>query len=152
MTAIKTLFSNYPLVSAGIGWCLAQILKIFTNLFQTKSLDIKMLISSGGMPSSHSATVAALTIACALQHGLMSTEFGIAFVLAAVVMRDAAGVRWETGEQAKLINKMMNEIFSGKPEEINSGLKELVGHTPFQVIVGAVLGVLIAFAMWPVYF
>ena len=67
-----------------------------------------------------------------------------------VVMRDASGVRWETGEQAKLINKMMNEIFSGKPEEINTGLKELVGHTPFQVAMGALLGVVLSIILWVV--
>ena len=67
-----------------------------------------------------------------------------------VVMRDASGVRWETGEQAKLINKMMNEIFSGKPEEINTGLKELVGHTPFQVAMGGLLGIALSLILWVV--
>lgn len=151
MYTFGALLSNYPLICAILGWCIAQVLKIFTNLVHSRKLDFKMLLASGGMPSSHSATVTALTVACAVKFGFASAETAISFVLAAVVMRDASGVRWETGEQAKLINKMMNELFSGKPEEVNTGLKELVGHTPFQVMVGAILGIAIALAMWPVF-
>lgn len=151
MYTFDALLSNYPLVCAVLGWCIAQVLKVFTNLVHSRKLDLKKMFASGGMPSSHSATVSALTIACAVKYGFASAELAISFVLAAVVMRDASGVRWETGEQAKLINKMMKEIFSGKPEEVDTGLKELVGHTPFQVTVGAILGVVIALAMWPLF-
>ena len=151
MYTFDAFISNYPLLTAGAAWAIAQVLKVFTNLVHVRRLDLKMLFASGGMPSSHSSTVCALTTACAVKFGFGSTELAISLILAAIVMRDASGVRWETGEQAKLINKMMQEIFSGKPEEIDTGLKELVGHTPFQVVMGAVLGVIIALAMWPLF-
>ena len=136
---------------AVVGWFAAQICKIFTGMFRERSFNvITVLFGTGGMPSSHSATVCALATGCALQYGFASAELAISFVVAMVVMRDASGVRWETGEQAKLINKMMNEIFSGKPEEINTGLKELVGHTPFQVTMGSLLGIAISLILWVV--
>lgn len=150
MYTLDAFLSNYPLISAILGWCVAQTLKIFTSFAQTREFHFGVIFASGGMPSSHSATVCALTAACAIQYGFASPEAAISFVLAMIVMHDASGVRWETGEQAKLINKMMNEIFSGKPDEINTGLKELVGHTPFQVVMGAILGIVIALAMWTV--
>ena len=102
------------------------------------------MFSNGGMPSAHSATVLALTASAAISYGLGSAAFAISGILAMIVMNDAFGVRYETGEQAKIINRIVKEIFSGKGEEINTGLKELVGHTPFQVLVGAILGVIIA--------
>ncbi len=151
MYTFDAFISNYPLLVAGAAWGIAQVLKIFTNFVHTRRFDFQMLFASGGMPSSHSATVCALTTACAVKYGFASPAFAISLIFSAIVMRDASGVRWETGEQAKLINKMMKEIFSGKPEEIDTGLKELVGHTPFQVLIGALLGVLIALAMWPLF-
>lgn len=151
MYTFEAFLSNYPLLTAGAAWAVAQVLKVFTNLFQVRRLDLKMLFASGGMPSSHSSTVCALTTACAVKYGFGSPLLAVSLILAAIVMRDASGVRWETGEQAKLINKMMKEIFSGKPEEIDTGLKELVGHTPFQVMMGAILGVVLALAMWPLF-
>ena len=151
MYTFDAFISNYPLLVAGAAWCIAQVLKIFTNLIQTHRVDLNMLFASGGMPSSHSATVCALTTACAVKYGFASPALAISLVFSAIVMRDAAGVRWETGEQAKLINKMMRELFSGDPEEIDTGLKELVGHTPFQVAIGALLGIAIALLMWPLF-
>lgn len=151
MYTFDAFLSNYPLLVAGAAWAIAQVLKVFTNLVHARKLDYKMLFASGGMPSSHSSTVCALTTACAVKYGFGSPTLAVSLILAAIVMRDASGVRWETGEQAKLINKMMQEIFSGKPEEIDTGLKELVGHTPFQVLMGAILGIVVALAMWPLF-
>lgn len=151
MHTFDAFLSNYPLLVAGAAWAIAQVLKVFTNLFQTRSFNIRMLVSNGGMPSSHASTVCALMTAFAVRDGFGSPAFAISLVVAAIVMRDASGVRWETGEQAKLINKMMQEIFSGEPEAIDTGLKELVGHTPFQVFVGAILGIAVAVAMWPLW-
>ncbi len=142
--AIKALFRNYLLISAVTGWLSAQIIKVFTGMFKERSFNIiTLLFSNGGMPSSHSASVCALVTAAAIKCGFASPELAISGVLAMIVMNDALGVRYETGEQAKIINKITKELFSGKPEEINTGLKELVGHTPFQVLVGALLGVLV---------
>ena len=144
MNFIKDLFGNYVLISAVFGWLLAQLLKIPTHVISTRKFNIKMMFSNGGMPSSHSATVLALTTACIIQEGVGTPYFAIAAVLSMIVMNDAFGVRYETGEQAKIINRITKELFSGKTDEINTGLKELVGHTPFQVLMGALLGIAVA--------
>ncbi len=148
MEYIKDFFTNYVLMSAIVGWFSAQLIKVIIELFskERKSL-FHVLFSTGGMPSSHSSSVVALCIACAIGEGLASPYFAITLVLSGVVMIDASGVRYETGKQAKIINRITKELFSGNTEEINSGLKELVGHTPFQVFMGAVLGIVVAIAM-----
>ncbi len=144
MEVIKEFFENYILISAALGWFTAQFLKIFTGLFNTKKINLKLIFSNGGMPSSHSSTVLALCTACAVQCGVGSPYFAISGVVAMIVMNDAFGVRYETGEQAKIINRITRELFSGKSEEFNTGLKELVGHTPFQVLMGGLLGIAVA--------
>lgn len=138
---IRDLFHNYVLISAALGWFSAQILKILSGWITTKKLNIGMLFSNGGMPSSHSATVLALATACIIQEGVGSPYFAIAAVVAMIVMNDAFGVRYETGKQATIINRITKELFSG---EFNTSLKELVGHTPFQVLMGALLGIFVA--------
>ncbi len=148
ITGFKSLFSNYMLVSAMLSWLAAQIIKIFTGLYQSKQMSItNILFGTGGMPSSHSASVLGLTTAAAIKYGLGSPYFAICAILSVVVMIDASGVRYETGKQAVLLNKITKEIFSGKPELMNSGLKELVGHTPFQVIMGALLGLAVGISL-----
>lgn len=145
MKQIELLLENHILMSAICGWLIAQILKTIIHLYFTKSFVAERLVGSGGMPSSHSATVCALSTATALTCGIGSTEFAIACILAIIVMYDAMGVRRETGIQAKIINKMM-ELFNNMNQEISTEdkLKEFVGHTPLQVLVGAILGVIIA--------
>ncbi len=148
MEYVKDFFGNYVLMSAVVGWFMAQLIKVIIAIFDKDNRSLaKIMFSTGGMPSSHSSAVCALCIACALGEGLSSAAFAITLVMAGVVMIDASGVRLETGKQAKLLNKITRELFSGKPEEINSGLKELVGHTPFQVLVGAMLGIAVAVGM-----
>ena len=145
MDILKAWLNNYVLWSAIAGWIIAQLIKSTIDLIYKKKLTLKdVFFSSGGMPSSHSSTVMSLAVACAINDGLGSSTFAIAAVLAIVVMIDARGVRYETGEQAKILNRISRELFSGKPELMNTGLKELVGHTPFQVVMGAILGVAIA--------
>lgn len=144
MQVIRDLFGNYVLISAAIAWGIAQFLKLFTSWFGNKKFDIKMVFSNGGMPSSHSSTVMAVCTACAIQEGVASPYFAISLILAMIVMNDAFGVRWETGEQAKILNRITEELFSDDPERINTGLKELVGHTPFQVLMGGLLGIVVA--------
>lgn len=149
INAVKNFFGNYMLVSAMVAWLVAQIIKIFTELYKDGRMSLKnILFSTGGMPSSHSATVLALTMAAALKYGLGSSAFAICAILSMVVMIDASGVRYETGKQAVLLNKITREIFSGDPELMNSGLKELVGHTPLQVAMGALLGAAVGIAMY----
>lgn len=145
MDILKDWLNNYVLWSATAGWIIAQIIKSIIDLIYKKKVSVKdFFFSSGGMPSSHSSTVMALTVACGIHDGLGSSTFAISAILAIVVMIDARGVRYETGEQAKILNRISRELFSGKPELMNTGLKELVGHTPFQVVMGALLGVAIA--------
>ncbi len=144
MSYIKAFFGNYVLISAVLGWCIAQVMKIFSGTLSTKKFHIKYMFSNGGMPSSHSSTVLALTTALAIQEGFATPTFAIAAVLSVIVMNDAFGVRLETGKQATIINRIVKELFSGDPKEINTGLKELVGHTPFQVLVGGIVGIVVA--------
>lgn len=145
MNQFTLLLHNQILISAVIGWLVAQILKTCIHLYFTKSFVPERLFGSGGMPSSHSATVCALSTATGMTCGCGSPEFAIATIVAIVVMYDAIGVRRETGIQAKIINEMM-EIFQGMNKELSTKdrLKELVGHTPLQVLMGAILGILVA--------
>lgn len=148
INGFKSFFGNYMLVSAMLSWLAAQIIKIFTGLYQSKQMSItNILFGTGGMPSSHSASVLGLTTAAGIRYGLGSPYFAICAILSVVVMIDASGVRYETGKQAVLLNKITKEIFSGNPELMNSGLKELVGHTPLQVVMGALLGLGVAIAL-----
>lgn len=142
------LLNNSVFISAASGWLIAQILKTLIHMFFTKRFVAERLIGSGGMPSSHSATVCALTTAACIQYGVESFEFAISLILALIVMYDAMGVRRETGIQAKLINEMMVAFAEMGKSDLSTDekLKEFVGHTPLQVLAGAILGILIAVA------
>lgn len=133
------------LLSAVVGWTSAQVTKTIIHLILTKSFVAERLVGTGGMPSSHSATVCALATAVCYNYGASSVEFAIAAIFAIVVMYDALGVRRETGRQAIVINEMM-EMFQnmGKEMSATDRLKEFVGHTPLQVVVGAIMGIGIA--------
>lgn len=145
MNQFEILIHNRILVSAVIGWCVAQILKTGIHLYFTKQFVAERLVGSGGMPSSHSATVCALTTATGMSYGLASFEFAMAAIFSIVVMYDAIGVRRETGIQAKVLNEMM-DLFATMDKNISveEKLKEFVGHTPLQVLMGAILGIIIA--------
>jgi len=149
MKYITDLFTNYIIISAATGWFTAQILKFFTGVFKLKKFTtVEFLFGTGGMPSSHSAAVTALCVSCGLRYGFDSGFFAIAFLFAIIVMRDATGVRWETGEQAKILNRIMKDLFtSSHHEDFNRNFKELVGHTPMQVFVGAAVGAALPFLM-----
>ncbi|MBQ8907962.1 MAG: divergent PAP2 family protein [Clostridia bacterium] len=136
---------SHILIASLSAWLIAQLLKIIIGVIVDKKLDFVKLWSSGGMPSSHSSTVCALATACAYSHGFASTEFAIATILAVVVMYDAAGVRRAVGEQAKILNNINNSLPDEEPRLMQKNLKELIGHTPLQVVLGALLGVLIGF-------
>jgi len=148
MIYIKQLFTNYLFISAGFSWLLAQFFKVFTDFYKNKSFTWESFMSSGGMPSSHTATVCALTTAAVLQNGVASSEFAISAILALIVMKDAAGVRLEAGKQAKAINRIIKELFTGESHDIDSDLKEIIGHTPIQVAMGAFLGVFISIILY----
>ena len=146
---IQDFFGNYLLMSAMIAWLGAQIIKIFTGVFKNRKISLRVLLfSTGGMPSSHAAAVVALATAAGLRLGFGSPTFAACGVLAVIVMIDASGVRYETGKQATVINRITKELFSGKFDDVNTGLKELVGHTPFQVFMGFLLGIVVASIMY----
>lgn len=144
MGYITGFFTNYLLICAFAGWFTAQLIKCVRYVIRRRSFDFRLLMSSGGMPSSHSATVCALVTATAKISGMKSVEFALAFILAFIVMYDAAGVRRAAGEQAKVLNRMAKEFSDGDARYLDKNLKELIGHTPIQVVVGAILGILIA--------
>ena len=136
------------IISAASAWIIAQIVKVFTGMFKDRRFSVRtLLFSNGGMPSSHSAAVTALATSSIILYGFNSFECAVTAVFAIIVMMDASGVRYETGEQAKILNRITKELFSGSSAEINTGLKELVGHTPFQVFVGAVLGIAVGIGL-----
>lgn len=149
MTFLGELLQNTVLVSAVMGWFVAQALKTIIHLIITKKLVLERMVGSGGMPSSHAATVCALTTATGLEYGGASFPFAIAAIMAIVVMHDARGVRRETGIQARVLNEML-EVFRnmGTKMTVEERLKEFVGHTPLQVLVGAILGILIGAGTW----
>lgn len=143
---IQALLSNRILVAAAIGWGVAQLIKTIIHFFVYREWKTERLVGSGGMPSSHAATVCAMTVSSILHYGLGSPIFALSFILMVVVLHDARGVRWETGKQAKMITAITNFIEkSANNSEIfpETELKELVGHTPLQVLVGSVLGIII---------
>lgn len=146
MKFFNDLLSNEIFISAATAWLIAQILKTLIHAFLTKDFDLERMYGSGGMPSSHSSTVTALATSCYFVHGAASSEFAIAVILAIIVMYDARGVRRETGIQAKVLNNLM-ELLADIHNElmpIDEKLKEFVGHTPLQVVAGAILGLAIA--------
>lgn len=146
MSFWERIFGNEVLICAVAGWTVAQVLKTLIDFSLNKSFTPERLVGSGGMPSSHSATVCGLTTSAGLCYGMESFEFAICFILASVVMYDAIGVRQETGKQAKLLNLIMEQdLFHLDNEQFQKKLKEFVGHTPLQVFAGALLGILIAF-------
>lgn len=144
----EALTGNRVLACAVTGWFVAQVLKTIIHTLLTRSFDPERLVGSGGMPSSHSSTVCALTVAAGRVYGLGSFEFAVSMIFAIIVMHDAMGVRLETGKQAKLLNEIMAtfKTMDGKPLT-EEKLKEFVGHTPIQVLAGAILGILIGFWM-----
>ena len=145
MNFLTEMAQNKILISAASGWVIAQILKTIIHTWFTKNFVAERLVGGGDMPSSHSATVCALTTATAMQYGPTSFEFAMAAIFSLVVMYDAMGVRQEAGKQAKVLNDMI-ELFThmGKDLDIEKQLKEFIGHTPLQVFCGAILGILTA--------
>ncbi len=145
MSIWNEMLGNQVLVSAVVGWIVAQALKTMIDCALNKSFNAERLVGSGGMPSSHSATVCGLTTASLLKFGAGSFEFAVSFVVSMVVMYDAIGVRRETGKQAKLLNSiLMENPLKLNAEVLGEKLKEYVGHTPLQVLAGAILGIVLA--------
>ncbi|MBR2371225.1 MAG: divergent PAP2 family protein [Clostridia bacterium] len=143
MEYIKALFTNRMFVTPLLAWLTAQLIKVIIHLLVHKEFSPERLFGDGGMPSGHSATVIAMTTTAAIVYGLGSPVFAISAVLAVIVMNDAVGVRRETGRHAKRINAIWDRLFSTEISDVEK-LKVFVGHSPFQVIIGASLGLIMA--------
>jgi acid phosphatase family membrane protein YuiD len=145
MNWIVKLLQNHVLINALAAWIIAQIMKAAIYFAVNRKLSLSRLFGDGGMPSGHAATVTALAATCAIEYGLSSAPFAISAILALIVMHDAAGFRLETGKQSQVINQMIDFIHSFESgPAFESKLKELVGHTPLQVIAGSFLGLAVA--------
>ena len=143
MNFFQAIASNRPLVCAFWAWVLAQFLKFLLYSFIEKKVNWRRLWGSGGMPSSHTSFTLALAMSVGLTEGFQTTAFAIAFALMGIVVYDAMGVRYETGKQGAVINQILNELFvEGKPLT-DERLKELVGHSPIEVLGGALVGIII---------
>lgn len=141
------LLSNQILISGAVGWFTAQFCKTLLYAVLNHKLDITRFWGDGGMPSAHSATVSCMAVSAGLVYGVGSFQFAICVIFALITMRDAMGVRLETGKQAKLLNEMVRLFSKDKPELPEERLKELVGHTPLQVVSGCVTGCVMAFVI-----
>jgi acid phosphatase family membrane protein YuiD len=144
---VETIFSelklNHLFCVTISAWCIAQLIKVALGAIRTRKFDFKWLIGTGGMPSAHAAGASALAITAGFDYGFNSGIFALAVVFAIVTMFDAQGVRRSTGSQAKILNTVMEDIYwKGKIQEAR--LKELMGHTPVEVIVGSCIGILLA--------
>lgn len=144
MTLRDILLFNPVLLAALTAWAIAQVLKVLIEFITLKRWNWALVFSAGGMPSSHSAMVSAAALSTGLVRGFDSAAFAVASVLAMIVVYDATGVRREAGRQAVLINNMIEELSKGKfpPQD---KLKEMLGHTPGEAILGTLLGLVIGF-------
>jgi acid phosphatase family membrane protein YuiD len=133
-------------MASGLAWLVAQTLKIIISYFQEGHINFSRLVQTGGMPSSHTAFVMSLSTGVGMVEGWDCTLFAISLVFALVIMYDAAGVRRAAGKQARVLNRIVDEI-AQKREFPEERLKELLGHTPVEVFAGAFLGILVAFLM-----
>lgn len=151
MDNISDILNNHVLIVALIACLTAQVLKAFIELVRHRKLNLRVMVGTGGMPSAHSALVTALACGVGQTLGWASPLFAATSVFSIIVMYDAAGVRQAAGLQAKVLNQIIDELFQEKPELREDRLKELLGHTPFQVIAGSILGVMISYLAAPAY-
>ncbi|MBQ0059980.1 MAG: divergent PAP2 family protein [Lachnospiraceae bacterium] len=141
-----SIFHNHVLMAACCAWMVAQLSKLVVCLIMNKDMPGNFIFASGGMPSSHSATVCSLVYTVGYYEGVTSSLFAVTVMLAFIVMHDATNVRHETGKQGKIINDMITILEDmGKPIPLEKKFKELVGHTPAQVFVGACVGLFVGF-------
>lgn len=146
MNFFNQIFHNQILMTAIVSWALAQLIKIIIELIRTHRINWQLIFATGGMPSSHSSLVVALATATGLRQGFYSSLFAISTVLAFVVLYDAQGIRRQAGNQARIINRMLQNV-ENAGIKVDKNLKELLGHTPIQVMGGTILGIIVALVM-----
>ena len=144
------LFQNKALIAGIIAWALAQVIKIPLYYLQTRKWNWALLFTTGGMPSSHSALITSITLAIGLYYGLDHPSFALGVAVTMIVTYDAAGVRQQAGIHAQRINIIFEELLRGHP--INEeDLREVLGHTPLEVVGGILLGLVVATTQWMVW-
>ena len=148
MSFFDEILGNYALWIALCAWFVAQVLKIIIELLRKRRLNLRLIMSSGGMPSSHSSFVTAVTTVIGLTEGFDSPIFALGAIVSLIVMYDASGVRRAAGNQAKVINDILASIESSGVM-LDKKLKEVLGHTPLEVAAGGTLGVVIALLLYP---
>lgn len=146
MNFFSQILHNQILLTAIVSWALAQLIKIGIELIRTHRINWQLIFATGGMPSSHSSLVVALATARGLRQGFDSPLFAVATVLAFVVLYDAQGIRRQAGNQARIINRMLQNV-ENAGIKVDKNLKELLGHTPIQVVGGTILGIIVALIM-----
>ena len=134
------LTTNPVIDCALLAWFLAQLIKVILEAVMTRRLNARLFVSSGGMPSSHSALVVSATVAIGKHYGFSGPAFALAVVLSAVVMYDACNVRRSAGDTARLVNQLLAHVEKLTAEDFADDLREVMGHTPLQVLMGALLG------------
>jgi uncharacterized protein len=145
---LSDLAHNQILIISAGTWAITQVFKVIVILIQEKRLAWNYFVTSGGMPSSHTATTCALATAIAMTNGMGSVFFAVAVVLAIIVMYDAAGVRQSVGQHSAVLNLIVQEFNTRSTKfQREKAFREFVGHTPFQVFIGAILGVFVAW-LW----
>ena len=142
-----TLLSNYVLIAALTAWSLAQIIKLPIEFLRTRTWSWKPLTNAGGMPSSHSALMAGVAHSIGLHAGFNSPLFALAVAIAMIVIYDATGIRRQAGKHAEIINIIIQDLMEGHPLN-EEHLREVLGHTPLQAIMGTLWGIAIAQLMW----
>jgi len=143
---LESILSNKALWIPAAAWCVAQVMKVIIESIKDRHLNFSYLITMGGMPSSHAALVCALATTVAVVYGVSSALFAISAFFALVVMYDAAGVRQTVSTQSTMLNRIVDELFKGNPE-FQQRIRELIGHTKFEVAAGAILGIVFAFLL-----
>lgn len=146
----KQIITNPVLQAAVLAWFLAQLIKLVIEIIRKRQVDWRILMSAGGMPSSHASSITSAMLGVGLFDGFDTPLFGLAFVISMIVLYDAAGVRRQAGKQAEKINKMINELLKGHPLS-QEQLQEVLGHTPFQVFMGFLLGIGVTLVIWLLY-
>lgn len=140
MHIVNAILHNKAITVPAFAWFLAQLLKVINVLLSSKKIDFTRFIGSGGMPSSHSAFIVSLATVVGKIKGIDSAEFGMAIAVSLIVMYDAAGIRRAAGKQAKVLNQLVHS--HNDKMNFDEKLKELLGHSPFEVFMGALLGIL----------
>lgn len=147
---LAAILQNKALIAGLAAWALAQLMKLPLDYVRTRRWNWSLLLTTGGMPSSHSALVTATTLAVGLYYGFDDPTFAIGLVITMVVTYDAAGVRQQAGIHAQRINVLFEELLRGHPI-IEKDLREVLGHTPLEVVGGIILGILVAIFLWMIW-